>query len=116
MQDRGTKSLPPHSPNHTALRLSLSAGETSGGSGEAEEGARSAILLNYSLSGKQIMLPGSGQMKKDERAYCEKTSSGDQRSHPREGLDFWRKDRQREKKGISTFYDLTPRWSSAVPG
>lgn len=52
---------------------------------------------------------------KTKQPTFEKNLSGDQRSHPREGLAFWRKDKERNGE-FPHPADLTSRWSAAVTG
>lgn len=51
---------------------------------------------------------------KTKQPTARKTLFAAQRSHPREGLDFWRKDKERNRE-FPHPADLMPRWSAAVP-
>lgn len=101
-----TEELKPHlhtlqTTQHSGL--SLSTGEPMGKGVQEARGGRQHCSPQLQPQWEKNRLPGSGQMEKRRKTvYCEKTLPGDQRSHPREGLDFWRKKRQREKWGIST--------------
>lgn len=88
------------------------------GSGEAKEGVGTAVLPSASLGRQSLEARGESRLQgrgnKDETAYHKKTLSADQRSHPREGQDFWREDKERNRE-FPRPADLTPRWQAAVP-
>lgn len=83
--------------------LSLSTGEPPGKGAQGKQlRGKQAYSLDSSL-GRQSWAQGesTGCGSPDQIAYCEKVLSGDQKSYPKDGLDFWRQETQRGEQGIS---------------
>lgn len=85
--------------------LSLSTGEPPGKGAQGKQlRGRQAILSTPAWVGRaggrgRVQAVGRGSP--DQIAYYEKVLSGDQKSYPKDGLDFWRQETQTGEQGIS---------------
>lgn len=102
MQDVGTETHPMSSETRNTQFLLALGSQQGKGFMRSKKGADRAMLPYFSLRGQSLgRKKGSGQRTRRRNIQLWENPLRRSEEPPPEGLDFWRKERQRGKQGIS---------------